>query len=340
MRRLPFALVIIFVFLFSFLFLTPKTNNTWAAPTTLTATADAMIISNNPNLRYGSDPHLDLSKTSTRKIRDLIRFDLSSIPSNATITSATFSIYLYGCGSLSQTVDDLNIARITSDWEEYEVTWNTHKSKFDMSSTLSKTAPCSLNNQYHDFDIASFVENWRNGTWPNYGVGLYGKENSGASWIKYFYGREHPANKPPKLVLTYTLPVPPTNESTGDETDNDSDTTSSNQSTGSDKTSESPSDKKTTTIGTSEATGSADATISAKKSTPSATSKKQSRLTAGVAIALLSILLVALVIIEIYLVMRRKGKLQKKKEDDKKSSEETDKEEEQEEIGEETATKT
>jgi len=301
MKRLP--LFIIFVLLFSFLFIAPKTNNAWAAPTTLTPTADAMIISDHPDSKYGSNSHLDVAKTSTYKIRDLIRFDLGSIPSNATITSATFSIYLYGCGSLSQTVDDLNIARITADWQEYQVTWNTHKSKFDMSSTLNKTAPCSLNNQYHNFDVKSFVENWRNGTWPNYGLGLYGNEYpqpTVADWIKFFYGREDPANKPPKLAITYTLPTSPTDGSTNVGTDN-----SSNTSGG--ETTSKPGEEKTATQS---------ATIGAKKATVS-TSQVESKGISALRIAILAALTILLAgAIAGYIIYRRR-----KKQGDKKDKE-------------------
>ncbi len=301
MKRLP--LFIIFVFLFSFLFFAPKTNNAWAAPTTLTASQDAMVQSLNPNSPYGSNSHLDIMKsyhptlhpTLDGKTRSLVKFDLSSIPPNATIDSATFSIFLYGC-NWTQTVNNLYIGRNKDPWQEYLVSWN-NKPSFDAGSVINSTAPCTSVNQYLNYDIKPFVTGWMNGTYQNNGIVMYGNELAGVSWIKFFYGREDPANKPPKLVLTYTLPTSPTDGSTNVGTDN-----SSNTSGG--ETTSKPGEEKTATQS---------ATIGAKKATVS-TSPVESKGISAVRIALLAALTILLVGVVVgYIIYRRRKKLTSKK---------------------------
>ncbi|HEX7456366.1 MAG TPA: DNRLRE domain-containing protein [Candidatus Nanoarchaeia archaeon] len=312
MRRLPFALVSILVFLFSFLFFVPKTNTAWAAPTTLTATADAMIQSLNPDSKYGSNSHLDVMKSyppitnPEGKTRSLVKFDLSSIPANATIDSATFSIFLYGC-NWTQTVDNLHIGRNKDSWQEYLVSWN-NKSSFDTGSVINSTAPCTSVNQYLNYNIKPFVTGWMNGTYPNNGIVMYGNEGAGVSWIKFFYGRENPANKPPKLVLTYTLPGQPTDGNTNDGTEEDGSDTN---------------DKETASKPGEDKSATQSATISAQKATPSTTISEKAKGISGARIALIVALVVILGALTAgYIIYRRRKKLASKKDKEPEKLEE------------------
>ena len=298
MKRLPFAIIFVFIFLFSLLFITSKANNVFAAAKTLTATADAPIKSDPAfaDTNHGGVNWLSASRLwppqTPKKIRFLVKFGLSSVPSNATVTSATFSIYFTDCGgSFSQDIDDLNIARVTGSWTENGVTWNTHKDKFDMSTALYKSAPCNSPNKYLNYSVKTFVVNWLNGSQPNYGLGIYGDEGAGISWIKSFHSKEHGANKPPKLTVNYTVPSGTAN---GDGTTPD-------------ETSDIDEDASKT------ATDSA--TISAQRATPSTTLADKTKGISGWKIALLAVLIILLVgAIAGYIIYRRKRKLGSKKE--------------------------
>lgn len=314
-----FLPIFCFVFFFPFFFLL-SVNKVLATTTTINPSADAMIDSLHPDSKYGSNTHLDVSHSNTpdpiAKVRSLIRFDLSSVPTNATVNSATFSIYFYGCGIWSQTIDDLNIARITASWDEYQVTWNTHKSKFDTASKIAKTAPCGSTGKYHNFDIKTFVNNWRNGTWSNYGVGLYGAELSSVSWIKFFYSREDPENKPPKLTIYYTIPStssPADPTITGGSSPTNSPGSSSQASNGTTSNNTSTSNS-TNNLDSSGNPITDSATTSAKKSTVSATSSENKNEVSRTKIVLISLLsLLFVVIILGYIIYRRrKGGLLKK----------------------------
>jgi len=306
MRRLPFALF--FVFLFSFLFLSAKVNNALATTVTLTATADTKIVGSptTSNTNYGTSTTIETRKTDDEKGRALISFDISSVPSNATINSATFFIYFYTCGRLSQTIDDLNISRITGVWKENLATWNTEKNNFDLGTALHKTAPCSSTGKYLKYDIKTFVNNWRNGTWTNYGIGLSGDEGSEDSWRKSFYSKEHGSNNPPKLEINYTVPGQPTG--TGDETGEDAAETD---------------EEDTTSIQNGGKSATTSATISAQKATPSTAISEKAKGISGARIALIVALVVILGALTAgYIIYRRRKKLASKKDKEPEKLEE------------------
>ena len=83
----------------------------------------------------------DAHGAQSRALRDVIRFDVSSIPSTAVVSAATLSIYEYsaadgsGVGSWAA-----NLHRLLQNWVECEVTWDDYK-----SSTTWNAAGASTN---------------------------------------------------------------------------------------------------------------------------------------------------------------------------------------------------
>jgi hypothetical protein len=301
---LSISFVCFILVLFSFAFLLPKVNKVLAATVTLNATADTMIKSDYPNSGSGENTLIHTSRITTAKSRVLARFDLGSIPSNATVTSATFSIYFSSCGRLSLAVDDLNIARITGAWSESGATWNTHKDKFDAASALHKTAPCGSTGKYLNYDVKMFVDNWRNNTWANYGLGLYGDESpTTEQWEKIFYSKEYDSNHPPKLTVAYTLSNQP---ATGDGGAGVT-TPGSDQST-----SGTTADQNNGLESSEQAVGNSGATSAAKKATPSSAEKEQTGISTVRAILLAVLILLLIAVVTGYIVYRRrKNKLPK-----------------------------
>lgn len=94
------------------------------AQITIQATADiedALLDGNNVNLNNNTTAFFNVGDAS-RVFRQVIQFDLSSIPSNATITSAIFSIR--ATGDSSTNARTFRVYRILRDWVIDEVTWN------------------------------------------------------------------------------------------------------------------------------------------------------------------------------------------------------------------------
>jgi len=112
-------------------------------PDTYTAsspTKDAFIHEGNPNTNYGTDVDLEVQSYSTRAIRLLVEFDISSIPQNAYITSATLKLYYYACTAGFDSSRTYRVQRITSSWEETIVTWN------NQPSVSSEYVDCTIDN--------------------------------------------------------------------------------------------------------------------------------------------------------------------------------------------------
>lgn len=148
-----------------------------------TAGFDNRIQNNLPNNNYGTATVMASGETlsGATTYRALIKFDLSSIPSNAVISTATFSLYDYFHDASN--VRTARCYRILRDWTETGSTWNNWK-----SGNAWTTAGCgSAGNDYASGDIgnlsydvaaakwrdfpmtASGIEDFVNGTNPNYG---------------------------------------------------------------------------------------------------------------------------------------------------------------------------
>jgi len=114
------------------------------------------VMSNEPE-----EPSLSLQKTTVSSI---------SIPENAELKSATLNIYAYRVNS-----KNVNIFRITDDWKETDVTWNS----FDGSYDHVPDPPSFIPNVkgWQKVDITNIVKYWLNGKYPNHGV-LLDQESS------------------------------------------------------------------------------------------------------------------------------------------------------------------
>ena len=171
-------------------------------PNGLLPSDDTFIRGDSPLSNYGSEKTLDVRPDNGGDRRGLIKFDLSSIPSNATITSAT--LYLHEVDNKSgQTT---SVYRVTSGWSESTVTWLTWTllgGDFDQSISYFTFLPdqsnCTLT-----MDITNLVRLWVNGTYPNHGLMLY---STGMSHkISYVTKEETDASQRPKLDIVYTVP--------------------------------------------------------------------------------------------------------------------------------------
>lgn len=173
------------------------------APNGFLPSDDTFIKGDSQLSNFGSDGTLDVRPDNGADRRGLIKFDLSSIPSNATVTSAT--LYLYEQGNKAgQTTF---IYRVTSNWSENTVTWLTWTllgGDFDNSIAYFAYIP-DQNNCMLTMDITSLVQLWVDGTYPNYGLMLYSTGPNGI--ISYASKENGTANKHPKLDIVYSLPA-------------------------------------------------------------------------------------------------------------------------------------
>lgn len=205
-----------------------------SSATTLVASisADSMIYSASPTTNYGTDVNYqlgDASSGSSEAWRPIFKFDLSSIPSNATVSSANLEIYEdlanYSNGPVSSTV---SIYRILTgrDWVQNQVTWNVYSTGNNWgtaganNTTTDRSSSSSANltmdgtaaNAYVSWtgsQLTTDVQNIVNGTNPNYGwVMVSSNELAGTTQVAQnrFKSFDAAADRP-KLTVEYTIPT-------------------------------------------------------------------------------------------------------------------------------------
>lgn len=172
----------------------------FGTPNGLLPSDDTFIRSDAPSTNYGSDNTFDVRPDNSADRRGLVKFDLTSIPSNAIITDAT--LYLYEKSNKPDQVT--SIYRVTSDWTENTVTWQTWNlpgGDFDSSLSYFTYFP-DQNNCMLSINLTSLVQLWVNGTYPNYGLLLY---STGPNHIiSYVTKEDTTASERPKLDVVYT----------------------------------------------------------------------------------------------------------------------------------------
>jgi len=169
------------------------------------------------------------------KRRALLRFDVSGIPANAVITSATLRVRVTKTISGTYT---FCLYRMLADWGEGpsnsategtgvpaqvgDATWNyrffgTPSTAWinkggDFSNVVSGTANMGGVGPYTFTGsiMGSDVQGWVNGTKPNYGWMMTSELEFLTSIAKRISSRESSAANRPLLIVTYTLPPPPT----------------------------------------------------------------------------------------------------------------------------------
>jgi len=145
--------------------------------------------------------------------RGLIRFDLSPIPSGATIDSATLHLFL--SENIGGTDKTQNVHRVTASWTESGATWNSRDTGTpwttpggDYVSTPTESASTGvLDGEWVEWDVKTDVQAFVDGTYPNYGW-LIKDEIESASSVKgaNYYSKEYTDDptKRPYLEVTYT----------------------------------------------------------------------------------------------------------------------------------------
>ncbi len=111
------------------------------------AAADSDITQYHPDSNralYGYMNTRNYSGASTNnwECNALVKFDISSIPLDATITEASLNLYYYDYYDNNPAGNNIDVHRITQDWSETTVTWN-NKPLSSGVATDSQTVPAS-----------------------------------------------------------------------------------------------------------------------------------------------------------------------------------------------------
>jgi hypothetical protein len=169
-------------------------------PFVLTATPskDAWVDEARPDTNYGADLELtmDAGDQGSDQAFILLDFDLSALPADAAIISATLSVY-----PSTRTSDDpyaMLPYAVTSTWREALVTWN------DQPTRSSRGDPTTLyvGEDWSVFDVTHIIQDWHDGVLSVKGIALLPHPESDASGSRTFEAQE--TATPPQLAVYYT----------------------------------------------------------------------------------------------------------------------------------------
>ena len=171
-----------------------------------TAGLDTYLDEFKPTFNYGDTQNLKVSAVTGKALQSLLKFDLTSIPSGQTITSATLELRVNNA-SVDSTI--VTIHNVTKDWGEGNANWtesnsgiNWANSGGDFDSTISASATTPSAQDWVSWDISDLVTDWVNGTSANYGL-MLGTTESGKSTQFSSTDAGLPANRP-KLTISYS----------------------------------------------------------------------------------------------------------------------------------------
>ncbi|MFH0982385.1 MAG: DNRLRE domain-containing protein [Planctomycetota bacterium] len=179
--------------------------------------ADAFVRSDLPTTSFGDADFLEVGwwPAADNEARTYIKFNVSSIPSNATILTATLQVWCIAMGvQPPATQAGMNpLCITTSSWNE-SVTWNTHPSHDDSDCDriyFSSGCPGWHESQYDELE--KYVQGWVDGSLSNYGFAGLWDEGSYYCWADFTsrVGDSGDHTHEPRLVVTWEVPnTPPT----------------------------------------------------------------------------------------------------------------------------------
>lgn len=188
---------------------------------------DNFMTSSGPTTQDGSNVDVVVGPLfgSPNYYRGLVKFDISSIPSNATIISAILT--LWTSTDFSDRAGVVEVYRVLQAWVENESTWNIYATGHNWATagcdntttdreasnigTVSVAGPITINTQKDiTLDVSKIQEMISGGGFTNNGFLLKNSNESDWNGGHVFHSTNYAgdATKTPKLVVTYIVPSP------------------------------------------------------------------------------------------------------------------------------------
>ena len=160
-------------------------------------TDDSTINAGNPDNHYGSFTDTTVRNaygaggSDNWEMDSLIKFDISSLPSDTIIRFATLKLYYYSWDDNNPAGHQLKLYRAISNWNEGTVTWNNQPSWASQYTNYS-TVPSSAS-IWMEWNVTSDVQKFINGNYNNYGWKITDEYYWGNSNIPrcLFYSKEY-----------------------------------------------------------------------------------------------------------------------------------------------------
>jgi hypothetical protein len=170
---------------------------------------------NSANTNYNSAIHCSPvsqpgSQGGVNKSRGLMKFDLSSIPSDATVLGAFLTLSASGptdgsgavtsIGSIGQ--NSSKVLRITSTWNDATVTWNTQPTTTTLNAVPLPQSTYSMQN-YLNINVTALVQNMVADPANSFGFMLKLDNETPTRGLCFFGGLAPEPDKVPTLVVVY-----------------------------------------------------------------------------------------------------------------------------------------
>jgi len=186
-----------------------------------TTGVDAYIKKERPDERRGTDPELRVKGEANKLERSLLKFDLSSLPTDATVSSATLSLYVKAASGGALTI---NAHRVTQSWNEDQVTWKARDKAANLlwttqggdydSAVAASAVVDDTKNIWRSWTITSLVTDWLSNPATNYGLIL---EASSSNAEKVFKSSDDgTTNQRPKLEVCFRAALTLTPDNSGE----------------------------------------------------------------------------------------------------------------------------
>ena len=169
------------------------------------------------NNNYGTGINLRVGRISAglgTNYTSLIKFNISSIDSDDTISSAKLQVYVEN----AYNTDNLTIKayRVTNNWIESQATWNNFTSSNlwtsaggDYAEELDSVIFENQTTKYYNFSITTATRGWINGSYNNYGIILISTDAEVGNYTYISSSESATSAQRPKIIIEHFDNAPP-----------------------------------------------------------------------------------------------------------------------------------
>jgi hypothetical protein len=169
---------------------------------TLSPSGDAPVRMANPDSPFPLHPQLNISGDNSALERGFVAFDVTSVPSGATVLGAQLTLCLTSLPSGGASGHTHELRRPLAAWDETTLTWNNQPAVAGVSATaiVPDTVTCVA------FDVTSDVQSWIDGS-SSFGWRVSDADESTGNSSEAIYGsRDGTEATRPYLDVTYIPP--------------------------------------------------------------------------------------------------------------------------------------